>query len=244
MARRACVPLALGLLSMGCAGLEGRTEAAPAGEHRVYVTGHGQHTGLAVHAQDVPRAAWPARPRFPEARYIELGWGDSLYYPEPDPGVLLGVRALLWPTESVVHAVGAAGPLQAAFPGVEIVPLKLTREGLDRLIEFVAASHQLDAEGRGQEVAASQRPDGVFYASPRRFHLFETCNTWVARALQAGGLPVSTRVVMSGGLMREVRALSERQHRPPAGNAVSTSQPGETARSTADASPSAPAAAR
>lgn len=203
---------ALLVLLGGCTATgHGLPDVPATGEHRVYVTGHGRHTGLAVRAQDLPEGAWPARERFADARYIEVGWGDSLYYPAPEPGVWLGLRALAWPTDSTVHAVGVRGTLQAQFPSSEIVMLRVSREGLDRLIDFVADSHSRDAQGRAHTLAPSQTHNAIFYASPLRFHLFETCNTWVARALYAAGLPVSTRVVMAGGLMRQARALSALQ---------------------------------
>jgi hypothetical protein len=36
-------------------------DPSPLGAHRIFMLGHGFHTGLAVHAREVPEAAWPAR---------------------------------------------------------------------------------------------------------------------------------------------------------------------------------------
>ena len=88
----------------------------------VHVAGHGMHTGIIVRAADLPPRAWPAQRDFPRAEYLELGWGDREYYQAEDFSVWLGLRALLWPTESAVHVVGFRGPAERAFPGSEIVP--------------------------------------------------------------------------------------------------------------------------
>jgi len=45
-----------------------------------------------------------------------------------------------------------------------------------------------------------------FYASRERFHLFKTCNVWVATALREAGLPV-TPSINAGALMARLRAL-------------------------------------
>jgi uncharacterized protein (TIGR02117 family) len=175
----------------------------------VYVAAHGWHTGLIVRSRDVPRDAWPARVDFPEAEYLELGWGEREYYMREDAGVWLGLRALLWSTSSAIHAAGFRGPVAGEFPRSEIVELRVAQAGFQRLVSFVGASHERDAAGRTIVLAPGQRPGSLFYASHRRFHLFETCNTWVARALQEAGVPVEPRSATTAeGLMRQLRPLA------------------------------------
>ena len=172
-----------------------------------YVANHGWHTGLIVRSADVPREAWPARRDFPDARYLELGWGDREYYMREDPGIWLGLRALFWPTDSAIHAVAVRDAIEREFPASEIVELRVSEAGFRRLVEFVAASHARDAAGDWIVLGPGQRPDrSRFYASGRRFHLFETCNTWVARALREAGVPINPRAaITAGSLMRQVR---------------------------------------
>jgi uncharacterized protein (TIGR02117 family) len=173
----------------------------------VYVAGHGLHTGLVVRSADVPADAWPARRHFPHAEYLELGWGDREYYMHPAPGPLLALRALLWPTDSALHAVGFSGPIEREFPGAEIVELHVPLPGFARLVEFVRESHAPEPNDLGP----GQRPESRFYASLRRFHLFETCNTWVARALAQAGLPVDPAgALTASGLLTQVRRLAAR----------------------------------
>jgi uncharacterized protein (TIGR02117 family) len=176
----------------------------------LWVAVHEHHSGLIVRADDVPDDAWPARADFPHARYLEVGWGDRAYYTSAEAGVLLGLRALLVPTDSAVHVVAIAGAPERVFPDAEILELRVSREGLQRAIEFVRQTHQFDVAGQPIVLGPGLVPGtSRFYASERRFHLFETCNTWVARALMAAGLPLQpSRAITAGGLARQVRPIA------------------------------------
>ena len=214
----------------GCAGSPpvAVTETDNGPSRILHVANHGWHTGLIVRSADIPREAWPGRRDFPEARYLELGWGDREYYVREDPGIWVGLRALLWPTDSAIHAVAVRGAIEREFPASEIVGLRVPEAGFQRLVEFVAASHARDSAGDWIVLGPGQRPDrSRFYASERRFHLFETCNTWVARALREAGVPVDPRaVITAGSLVRQVR--SARRMDPasmPASNLEDTSTP-------------------
>lgn len=91
------------------------------------------------------------------------------------------------------------------MPGSELIELRVPATGFDRLMAFVAASHERDAAGRAIFLAPGQRPGARFYASHLRFHLFETCNTWVARALREAGVPVEPAItaVFSGAALAD-----------------------------------------
>ena len=225
-----CAAAILLFLLAGCAGSppDAETQADSVPIRILYVAAHGWHSGLIVRSADVPPQAWPARRDFPEAQYLELGWGDREYYMREDPGIWLGLRALLWPTDSAIHAVGVRGAIEREFPTSEIVELRVPEQGFRRLVQFVAASHARDAAGDWTVLGPGQRPNSSrFYASERRFHLFETCNTWVARALREAGVRIDPRAaITAGSLMRQVRGA--RRVDPasmPASNFEDTSTP-------------------
>jgi uncharacterized protein (TIGR02117 family) len=180
----------------------------PLGAHRIFVLGHGYHTGLAVHAREVPEAAWPARRDFPDADYLELGWGDSEYYPREHAGAWLALRALFMSTSSTLHVVPIAGPLTRFFRDSEIIELQVSSAGFARMVEFVRQTHELDTSGRAILINSELHDGSLFYASPRTFHALENCNVWVARALEAAGLPVRpANAITAGLLLRQVRRL-------------------------------------
>jgi uncharacterized protein (TIGR02117 family) len=179
------------------------------GRHSVFVLGHGYHSGLVVRAREVPEGAWPARRDFPNAEYLELGWGEREYYQHDDPGPGLALRALFTSSPSTLKVVAITGPLTRFFPESELVELHVSPEGFERMIDFVRRTHEVDAAGRAIMLRVKEHEGSRFYASAGTFHVLENCNVWVARALQAAGFPVDpTAATTTGMLLRQVRPLS------------------------------------
>jgi len=212
LAHRAGIVLLLSalLLTTGCAARANHVAPSAQGTQapvrHLHVVRHGLHSGIVVRAADVPEGAWPVRRDLAGAEYLEVGWGDRAYYQAPDPSLLLGLRALLWPTASALHMVAFSGPLRSNFPAAEIVTLKVSLQGLDRLVAAVAASHELDAAGRPILLGPGLYGTSRFYASRDSFHLFATCNVWTAAMLREAGVPVSPLLSQtSGGLFAQLR---------------------------------------
>lgn len=174
--------------------------------HSIYVVRQPWHTGIVVLAADVPANAWLARRDFPDAAYLEVGWGDRAYYQAADPGVWLGLRALFWPTPGVLHVAAFNGPVERTFGSTEILELRVSARGLARLVEVVRDSHELDASGRPIALGPGLYGASRFYASRETFHLFKTCNVWTASVLLEAGIPVSPGLAFSAGnLMTQLR---------------------------------------
>ncbi len=203
--------LAFIVLATGCAAQSNHgTAPAPDAQattmHPVYVVRHGWHSGIVVRAADVPEHAWPARREFIGAEHLEVGWGDRAYYPAPDPSVWLGLRALLWPTAGVLHMVAFSGPVERYFASAEIVALEITPQGFARLVAAISASHELDAAGQPIPLGPGLYGTSRFYASREVFHLFATCNVWVAGMLREAGVPLSSTLSpTSGALFAQLR---------------------------------------
>lgn len=167
----------------------------------VHVVSHGWHSGIIVPAALAHAHDWPVRNEFPQAEYYEVGWGDRAYYQATDPGWWLGLRALLRPNPGVLQVVAIEGSPQAAFPGAPMVAVRISHEGAQRLAAAIAASHERDAAGAAIAFGPSLYGQGRFYASVERFHLFATCNVWVARRLREGGLDLHSPLALTAGLL-------------------------------------------
>jgi uncharacterized protein (TIGR02117 family) len=173
----------------------------------VHVVSHGWHSGIIVPAALAAAHDWPARQEFPDADYFEVGWGDRTYYQATAPGWWLGLLALLRPSPGVLQVVALSGPPYAAFPGTPLLPVRLPPEGAHRLAAAIGASHARDPSGRAIALRPSLYGQGRFYASVERFHLFATCNVWVARRLRDAGLDLLPAFALTAGmLMRQLNA--------------------------------------
>jgi hypothetical protein len=136
-------------------------DPAPAGggpRIAVHLVSQDKHSGIAVRRADIPAGLWPETRDFPDADYLEVGWGEREYYYGRDQGFLGTLRAAFAPNNrSVLHVAGVRGPLPASFPASEIVELMLTREGFERLVRYIHDAY--DRTGRAGRRAA--RPGAV-----------------------------------------------------------------------------------
>ncbi|WP_158260099.1 DUF2459 domain-containing protein [Zobellella endophytica] len=201
--------LLLSLLGAGCGGGDWRyLPGSPAQERTLYLVNHGWHTGVVL-----PAAALEARLAeigrdFAGARFYEVGWGDQAFYQAEEIGAGLVLRALLWPSASVIHLVALPVPPQHYFWHSEVLAIPVSEYGLAQLMDQVSASFRRSGGG---PVYAGRGLYGnsAFYRAEGRYHLFNTCNTWVARVLAGAGVPVRPALALTaGGLMRQARAAA------------------------------------
>ena len=165
----------------------------------IYVVQHGWHAGIAVRRADLPEGRWPILDAFPNAAYLEVGWGEARYYPGTSRGVWGTLRAGGWPTGSVVHVVPIDRAVPERFPGQTVVRVPVGEAALDALTSFVAASFAVDSTGQATAAAPGYYADSRFYASPLPYHVFNNCNHWAAAALEAAGCDTSPRWTFAVG---------------------------------------------
>lgn len=198
------VLLACWLLALGCNSLAPvRTDAGSPLVCEIHVVSHGWHAGIVIRRSDIPDDAWPEKRDFPNAEYLEVGWGDRDYYQARDPGLGTTLKAALWSTASVLHVVGFRGPVAGYFPHSDVVALPVTREGLARLIAFIDAAHERPDRTPLASLGSGLYGDSRYYPARGSFHLFNNCNRWTARALRAAGHDISDSITV-GGLLAQL----------------------------------------
>lgn len=178
----------------------------------VYLVAHDGHTGIAVPRADIPAGLWPESREFPQAEYLEVGWGNRDYYYARNQGLWGTLNAVL-PSPSVLHLAGFRGSPADYFRANEIVELAVPVDGFERLIRYIHDAY----ERAGALPAAALGPglygDSRFYPAWESFHLFRTCNVWMAQALRAAGLPFCDSITMEG-LMSQAREIYELRGQP------------------------------
>jgi uncharacterized protein (TIGR02117 family) len=174
----------------------------------VYVVAHDDHTGIALRRADIPAGLWPESRDFPQAEFLEVGWGARDYYMGRDQGFWGTLKAALG-TQSVLHVVGFRGNPAENFRGSEVIELSVTADGLERMVRAINDAY----DRSGAAVAAPLGPglygDSRFYPAWQQFNLLNTCNVWTARVLRSGGLPVEDAITKEG-LMSQARELARR----------------------------------
>jgi uncharacterized protein (TIGR02117 family) len=175
----------------------------------VFLVAHEKHSGIAVRRADIPAGMWPETRDFPQADYFEVGWGDRDYYYGRNQGFADALRAAFGANNpSVLHVAGVRGSLAQSFPASEIIEVKLSRNGFERLIRYIHGAH----DRAGKPVATPLGPglygDSRFYPGWETFNLARTCNVWTARGLRGAGLPIEDSI-MREGLMSQARAIGK-----------------------------------
>jgi len=171
----------------------------------IYVVSHGWHTGIVVKRDDIDAHLWPEKDDFPEALYLEVGWGDHDFYRTPKAGLGILIRAALWSPASVLLVIGMPTTVTQYFPGGDIIAIPLSRRGLEELAKFVHATYKRDERGQTIPLGPGNRHKySTFYLAEGEYSLFNTCNSWTSKALQAAGLPIR-KALKAGGLMRQLQ---------------------------------------
>ncbi len=163
----------------------------------IYLVSHGWHAGIVVKRADIPRGIWPQHNDFPEAEYLEVGWGDKDYYMTPTPHLGITLKAGLLPTASVLHIVGFRGSVTRYFPHSEVIRIDLSEAGFKRLCTYLENSYARDGAGLSQPLGPSLYGEGRFYLSRESYHAFNTCNVWTARALRNAGCPITPAATLT-----------------------------------------------
>lgn len=182
----------------------------------IYVVGQGWHTGLVIRRQDIAETVWPERNDFPEAQYLEVGWGDQAFYQAEEGSLRLALQASFSSAASVLHVIGLRIPPEAFFLRNEIIAVRLSPRGFTRLSVYIHNTYKKDAAGQAMALGPGWYADSRFYLAEGRYHLFYTCNTWVAQALQVAGCPINpSRKLTTESVMSRVRTFGTTVRAPP-----------------------------
>lgn len=198
----ACIPLA------GCSG--GRTVADSDRDQVVYVVRRGWHSGVVIAAADWPQQDQPLLSFFPDARYLEFGWGDAAFYQADKPTARMTIAAVFWPTPTVMEVV----PWQAAPPPAardfEAVAVHVTTAELKAIASSIDDwfAHPTRPTGKTYRTGSGE---ARFYHARGSFHLFRMCNRWTAELLKVAGCAVSPRLTMTAGQIIEVAKKCDEQ---------------------------------
>ena len=176
--------------------------------YTVYVVQEGWHTGIIFETKDVSPKNWPEIINHQDKNFLDVGWGDEKFYQAPGFPVFIAARAVLWPTQAVMRVYAFNIPIRSAFlTGSRFLRIPLTGEQFAALCKFISESYITDEEGNPQ-TSTIYRETQVYFLSTRKYHLFRTCNTWVALAFRKAGLGNRSFLVLNKNqLLRQLSRI-------------------------------------
>jgi uncharacterized protein (TIGR02117 family) len=175
----------------------------------IFVVHDAWHAAIVIKKADISVVVLPELRDFPTADYVEFSWGDRDYFPAPDGGVGLALKAAFWSSGSILHVVGFKDAVENAYPGADIIGINLSEEGFQRLIKFISDTFSRPHPPAPAEARPGLFSNGRFYSAEGKFSLLRTCNTWVAEALNTAGLPINPGyVITAANLGNQVRSFA------------------------------------
>ncbi|MGH8514991.1 MAG: DUF2459 domain-containing protein, partial [Gammaproteobacteria bacterium] len=140
------------------------------------------HAGVVLKRSEIPEGVLPERRDFPDAEYLEFGWGEWDFYQAVDFNLWQALKALFVPSRSVLHVVGFSGAVVGHAPHREVLEFRLDQKSFGRLVAYIDGSFARRGPGAVAPLGPGLYGDSRFYPAQGQFHLFNTCNTWAAGA--------------------------------------------------------------
>ena len=181
-------------------------QSAPTEGTTLYVVNRGWHTELGVPASALMGPLSIFRAIYPGARMVMFGYGKRTFMTaraDRASEYLLGP----FPGPAVIEAIGLRVLAPSAYGPGGILALSLPPGGAAQLSDFIWRDLVLDHTGAPLLVGPGKFAGSRFYAARSGYSLTHTCNSWVADALAAAGVPMGGGVVpFSGQVMARAAA--------------------------------------
>ena len=179
----------------------------------IYVTSHGWHTGIIIHTNKISPLLPELASRFAAYEYLEIGWGDAGFYQAEKITAVLAVKAILWPTDTVVHVVGFNEKPEQYFVGSEIVKFTVSEAQYKNLMKFLGSSFAESEENEILEMGAGLYGNSQFYKGAGSYFAMNTCNKWTAKALYSAGVKIDPKFKLTASsiLKSVTKSINDQQ---------------------------------
>jgi uncharacterized protein (TIGR02117 family) len=188
--------------------VEGQQDTSINSFTNVYLVKNNWHTGIVFKVNDVLHDL-PEISEFKNYNYVDIGWGDADFYQYPEFDAGLAVKALFYPTGSAIRVEAFNLTIERYIELSDMaVLIKMNNTELSELLNFISNEFYKDDE---KLVELSRRYSGhiVYYHAKGKYHLFNTCNTWVAKGLRNSGIEIKDKIILAEQLFREAAERGE-----------------------------------
>ena len=178
--------------------------------HKIYVVKYEWHTGVIFERNEALKFFPSLQDDFSEFKYIEIGWGDKDFYMAEKETFWITFKAGMFPTKSALHVTALMNNPEKHYKGLEMVIINLSEEDFIRLINYFNRSFALDENKNNIKLKDGLKENSLFYLSNERYHIFKTCNAWIARGLKKAGVPVHPFFALtSKNVMKQLKKVDE-----------------------------------
>ena len=170
----------------------------------IYLIKQRWHTAVVFYTSEVDCTILPEINYFKGSEFIDIGWGDEAFYQHPDFDWDLAYQALFYPTPSTLRIEGVYISKQQYFDISEIVvELNINKEQLKNLLRYISNSIWKDEDGEDKVLSTRYLNQVYFLKANGKYHLFNTCNTWLAKGLRQSGFHIKDDIILTEQLFNE-----------------------------------------
>jgi len=170
----------------------------------IYLIKQRWHTAVVFHSEDVDTIILPEIKYVQNAELVDIGWGDEAFYQHPDFDWDLAYQALFHATPSTLRVEGIYITKQQYFDISEIVvELNINDDQLKILQKYISDTFWRDKNGKDKILSTQYLNRVYFFKANGSYHLFNTCNTWLAKGLKKAGFEIEDNIVLTEQLFNE-----------------------------------------
>lgn len=156
----------------------------------IYLIKRAWHTGILIEVNNYSLSKLPPLAPFKDCNFVDIGWGDLKFYQTPGFNLWYAAQAILFPTPSVARFRGLSDDIASYCLASDFaVRFAVSKSGFDSLCKYIDDSI-IQYSGKYSLSSREKARNVIFYRSGLKYHLFFTCNTWSAKALDAAGIEV------------------------------------------------------
>jgi uncharacterized protein (TIGR02117 family) len=171
----------------------------------IYLIKQRWHTAVVFYKSEVDSIILPEIKYFKESEMIDIGWGDEVFYQHPDFDWDLAYQALFYATPSTLRIEGIFISKQEYFNNSEIVAeLTISDEQLKILLKYISNTIWRDDNKKAKILSTQYLDRAYFLKAKGDYHLFNTCNTWLAEGLTLAGVKIEDDIVLTEQLFNEL----------------------------------------
>lgn len=164
-------------------------------EYTIFIKSNGVHTDLVLPIKTDVKD-WSEKIKFENIqskdsthKFLAFGWGDKGFYLDTPEWSDLKARTAF----NAAFNLGTSAMHTTFYKQMQetdsCVKIEISKEHYQKLIAFIEASFQYDANGNPIFInATTYGKNDSFYEAHRTYNLFYTCNTWANQALKVSGL--------------------------------------------------------
>ncbi len=172
--------------------------------YQIYLTKQYWHTAVVIKKVDIDTTIFPEVNLFNDAGLIDIGWGDEKFYQHPGFDSGLAYEALFYATPSTIRVEGIRIPIQHYFDISEIVvEFTISKNQLDTLCTYINNTVWRNTNEQHEILSTQGLGRIIFFKANGEYHLFNTCNTWLARGLKQAGIDIEDDIILTEQLFNE-----------------------------------------